>query len=158
MDGEVGRMSSSVFRVSTALLMFVVIIALLTVGCISPPPGSGEKPPAPDMLVEYRRTGGIAGFDDHLVIFSNGQAIYARREGSGIFNLSRDELSELISLLNAADFPALAPEYPAPSPGADYFLYAITYQGKTITTETGGVPPALAPVIGQLDYLLAEYS
>ncbi len=146
------------FRISTVLLMTACITAVLLAGCVSPPPGGGGKPPAPDMLVEYRRTGGIAGFDDHLVIFSNGQAIYARRDGSGIFTLSRDELSELTDLLAAADFPALAPDYPAPSPGADYFSYAITYQGKTVTTETGGVPPALAPVIGKLDYLLAEYS
>jgi hypothetical protein len=150
--------ASKGFRISTILLVTACITAVLLAGCVSPPSGGGGKPPAPDMLVEYRRTGGIAGFDDHLVIFSNGQAIYARRDGSGIFNLTRDELSALTNLLEAADFPALAPNYPAPSPGADYFSYAITYQGKTVTTETGGVPPALAPVIGQLDYLLAEYS
>ncbi len=153
-----GRMTGTAVRISAVLLMAGVIAALLTAGCISRPPGGGEKPPAPDMLVEYRRSGGIAGFDDHMVIFSNGQGIYTRREGSGIFSLSDNELSELTSLLDDADFPALAPDYPAPSPGADYFSYAITYQGKTVTTETGGVPPALAPVIGQLDYLLAEYS
>jgi hypothetical protein len=112
--------------------------------------------------VEYRRSGGIAGFDDHLVVFENGQAIYSRREtpgkpSAGIFYLSSDEITELRRLLEEADIPSLAPEYPAPVPGADYFSYSIMSKGKTVTTETTGVPPALAPVIGQLDYLLAEH-
>jgi hypothetical protein len=146
-----------------ALLFLCIIVLVLGSGCSSPPPADGDNPPAPDILVEYQRTGGIAGFDDHLVVFENGQAIYTRREtpGStpaGIFYLSDKELAELQRLLEEADFPGLAPHYPAPVPGADYFTYSITYKGKTVTTETTGVPPALAPVIGQLDYLLAEGS
>jgi hypothetical protein len=158
-DDNMRGVTGSAFRGLTVVLIVGSIIALLlAAGCSSRPPGEVEKPPAPDILVEYRRTGGIAGFYDHLVIFTNGQAIYARKEGSGIFNLSGEEMGELKSLLDAADFPDLGLEYPAPAPGADYFGYTIIYKGKTVTTETGGVPPALAPVIGQLDYLLAEYS
>lgn len=146
-----------------ALLFGCILILLLGSGCTSPPPADGDNPPAPDILVEYQRTGGIAGFEDHLVVFENGQAIYTRREipGStpaGIFYLSEKEMAELQRLLEEADFPNLASRYPAPVPGADYFTYSITYKGKTVTTETTGVPPALAPVIGQLDYLLAEGS
>jgi hypothetical protein len=155
---------TGVFKGPFSRNLFVLLITgsllalLLVAGCSSPPPAEREKPPAPGILVEYRRTGGIGGFDDHLVVFDNGQAIYSRRQTSGIFNLSSQELGELQNLLAAADFPALAPEYRAPEPGADYFLYSLTFGGKTVITETGGVPPALAPVIGQLDYLLAEYS
>ena len=144
-----------------ALLLGCILILILGSGCTSPPPADGDNPPAPEILVEYQRTGGIAGFDDHLVVFENGQAIYTRREtpGSspaGIFYLSDKEMAELQRVLEEADFPGLAPGYPAPVPGADYFTYSITYKGKTVTTETTGVPPALAPVIGQLDYLLVE--
>ena len=146
-----------------ALLFGCILILILGSGCTSPPPADGDNPPPPDILVEYKRTGGIAGFDDHLVVFENGQAIYTRKEipgstSAGIFYLSEKEMAELQKLLEEADFPDLAPHYPAPAPGADYFTYSITYKGKTVTTETTGVPPALAPVIGQLDYLLAEGS
>jgi hypothetical protein len=153
------RLTGSASRgLKVVLIVGGILALLLAAGCSSRPPGDGEKPPAPDILVEYHRTGGIAGFDDHLVIFTNGQAIYSRRVTSGIFNLSVEEMGELKGLLDAADFPGLAPDYPAPTPGADYFSYTLIYQEKTVMTETGGVPPALAPVIGQLDYLLAEYS
>lgn len=163
-DGRRGKLQGLAFRgLTLPLLIGCILILVLGAGCSSPPPDDGGTPPAPDILVEYRRTGGIAGFDDHLVVFENSQAIYTRREipGStpaGIFYLSEKEMAELRRLLEEADFPALAPEYPAPVPGADYFTYSITYKGKTVTTETTGVPPALAPVIGELDYLLAEGS
>ena len=164
-DGRESQLHGLTSRTTLTLLLLLgcLFILVLGSGCSSPPPGDGEVPPAPDILVEYRRTGGIAGFDDHLVVFENGQAIYTRRNtpGStpaGIFYLTDKEMAELQRLLEEADFPALAPAYPAPVPGADYFTYSITYKGKTVTTETTGVPPALAPLIGELDYLLAEGS
>jgi hypothetical protein len=163
-DGRRGKLQGLAYRSLTLALLFggILLLLLLGSGCSSPPPADGDTPPPPDLLVEYRRTGGIAGFDDHLVVFENGQAIYTRREtpGSpaGIFYLSDKEMAELRRLLEEADFPGLASEYPAPVQGADYFTYSITYKGKTVTTETTGVPPALAPVIGELDYLLAEGS
>jgi hypothetical protein len=150
-----GRASRNLYFI---LIAGILLASLLVAGCSSRPPEGGEKPPAPDILVEYTRTGGIAGFDDHLVVFDNGQAIFSRKQSSGIFTLSNQELGELRNLLDTAGFPSLEPEYPAPEPGADYFQYTITYGGKTVTTETGGVPPNLAPVIGELDYLLTEYS
>jgi hypothetical protein len=163
-DGRGWNLYGPTFRTLTLpLLVGCLVVFVLGAGCSSPPPADGDIPPAPDILVDYQRTGGIAGFDDHLVVFENGQAIYTRRNTpgsppSGIFYLSDKELAELQRLLEEADFPGLAPHYPAQDPGADYFTYSITYKGKTVTTETTGVPPALAPVIGQLDYLLAEGS
>ena len=150
-------------NLTLAILIGCMIILTLGSGCSSRPPADGGNHSAPDIVVEYRRSGGIAGFDDHLVVFENGQAIYTRREApgetpAGIFYLSDKDMAELRRLLEGADFPGLAPEYPAPAPGADYFTYTITYKGKTVTTETTGVPTALSPVIGQLDYLLAEAS
>lgn len=140
------------------IISILILAALiLNAGCISNQVVNQEKPPAPGLLVEYTRTGGIAGFNDHLVIFSNGQAAYERKEGAGVFSLTKEDLARLKASLDAAEFSNLSPDYPAPSPGADYFSYTITYQGKTVRTETGGVPPELSPVIGQLDYLLSEY-
>jgi hypothetical protein len=141
---------------SAAFIVSVIIIALVLLsGCTTRSPGSGEKPEVPDIVVEYNRTGGIAGFQDQMVVFGNGQVVYSRKEGAGTFTIPAETLQGIRDLLENADFPALAPQYPAQSPGADYFFYSITYQGKTVTTETGGVPPSLEPVIMRLDALLA---
>ncbi|NYT07602.1 MAG: hypothetical protein GKC05_05025 [Methanomicrobiales archaeon] len=136
----------------------IVVCLILSAGCSSPPADTGGKPQPPGILVQYQRTGGIAGFNDQMVVFENGQVVYSRNTGSGTFTLTEDSLGELEELLEAADFPSLAPDYPAENPGADYFFYVITYDGTTVTAETGGEPPELIPVIMRLDTLLAEHS
>jgi hypothetical protein len=146
-------------RLMASVIISVLVFGLiLASGCSSPPADTGEKPQPPGILVQYQRTGGIAGFNDQMVIFENGQAVYSRNTGSGTFTLPDDSLGELGNILESADFPSLAPDYPADSPGADYFSYVIIYKGMTVTTETGGIPPELVPVIGRLDSLLAEHS
>lgn len=133
-------------------------VLLISAGCSTDSPGPGNPPGAPQVLVQYTRTGGIAGFDDRLVIFDNGQAVYSRRNLTGEFLLPAGELGELRRLLDDAGFPSLESTYPAPSPGADYFSYTITYGNRTVCTETGGVPDVLVAVIGRLDAILAEYA
>lgn len=142
---------------SAAVILIAILIALaLLSGCTARPPLNDEKPPAPDIVVDYKRTGGIAGFQDRMVVFEDGTVSYARKDNAGTFKIPAGTLQGIRDLLENADFPALAPQYPAQSPGADYFFYSITYKGKTVTTETGGVPPQLEPVIRRLDALLSE--
>ncbi len=136
----------------------ILVCLLLGAGCSSPPADTGGMPQPPGILVQYHRTGGIAGFNDQMVVFENGQGVFSRTTGSGTFTLTDDSLRELEGVLESADFPSLAPNYPAESEGADYFFYVITYNGTTVTTETGGEPPELVPVILRLDSLLAEHS
>jgi len=146
-------------RVAASIILSVLVFGLILIsGCSSPPAGNGEKPQHPGILVQYQRTGGIAGFNDQMVVFENGQVVYSRNTGSGTVTLSDDSLEELGDILESADFPSLAPDYPAGNPGADYFSYVIIYKGMTVTTETGGIPPELVPVIGRLDSLLADHS
>ena len=145
--------------VSVAGIVSVILVCLiLGAGCSSPPADTGGKPQPPGILVQYQRTGGIAGFNDQMVVFENGQVVYSRTTGSGTFTLTEESVKELEGILDRADFPSLAPDYPAESPGADYFFYVITYDGITVTTETGGEPPELVQVIMRLDSLLAEHS
>lgn len=154
-----GRTIQSYSRGGLVLFVFAVLAAsIFLAGCATDIPGPVNSHTAPKVLVQYGRTGGIAAFDDRLVIFDNGQAVYSRGNKTGEFTISADQLSELQRLLENADFPSLAPSYPAPSPGADYFLYSITYREKTVSTETGGVPDALLAVFGRLDALLADYA
>lgn len=149
---------SSRWTSAIIILSAIMIVMVLFSGCITRPPLNGEKPEVPDILVEYKRTGGIAGFQDQIVVFENGQVVYSRKDNGGTFTVPAETLHRIRALLENADFPALAPHYPAASPGADYFFYSLTYREKTVTTETGGIPPRLEPVIMQLDALLAGQS
>ncbi len=111
------------------------------------------REPAP--LVEFWRTGGFAGMNDHLAIFSDGTAVLERKEYRSNFTLSRALLESLEADLAALGFDTLAPSYRAPPGSADYFTYRITYQGKTVTADDGAVPPALLPLIWTLTRLVS---
>ena len=155
--GLIDKTHPSRFPAGRLIAVFAVLIPLLFLaGCASDIPVPSNNHTAQKVLVDYTRSGGIAAFNDRVVIFENGQAVYSRNSKTGEFSVPADQLSELQTLLVNADFPSLAPSYPAPSPGADYFQYTITYRDKTVTTQTGGVPDSLLAIIGRLDALLAE--
>jgi hypothetical protein len=154
-----GRTIQSLFRVGSLLAVFIVLAAMVFIaGCMTDTRESANSSSGPKLVVLYTRTGGIAAFNDKLVVFENGQAAYSRGNKTGEFTIPPDRLSELQQLLVNADFPSLAPSYPAPSSGADYFNYTITYNKKEVRTETGGVPDSLVAVIGRLDALLDDYA
>lgn len=156
-SGPMGKTHPSLFLAGRVIAVLAVLTALLFLaGCASDIPIPSNNHTAQKVLVDYTRSGGIAAFNDRVVIFENGQAVYSRNGKTGEFSVPADQLSELQKLLLNADFPSLAPSYPAPSPGADYFQYTITYGDKTVTTQTGGVPDSLLAIIGRLDALLAE--
>ncbi|MCU0632243.1 MAG: hypothetical protein MUC66_04615 [Methanolinea sp.] len=136
-------------------VILILLAFLIVAGCSEDTTPAGEKPQPPGVLVEYTRTGGIAGFADHLVVFSDGQVVYSTREGSGAFLLSPGDLDLLRGLIRDADIPNLKDEYPALVPGADYFTYILVIGNRTITTETTGVPASLTPVISTLDGMLS---
>ncbi len=132
-------------------LPFVIIaLAIMAAGCVAYPEAV--------VLVDYQRTGGIGGFNDHLVIYSNGNATVSRTTGTVQFTMTSSEIRNLQGLFEAANFSSLNASYPAPSPGADYFQYSITYHGKTVTTEDTGVPDDLVPIINVLDQIIATHS
>jgi hypothetical protein len=117
------------------------------------PDGSGR------VWIEYQRTGGIAAFDDNLVIYENRTAEATRRNvfpGTVRFTLNETAAAELNSLFQQARFLERNHLYPAPSPGADYFTYIVRYRGYEIRTEDTGVPTDLAPIIAALNRILEQ--
>lgn len=129
------------------ILLMLVLSAAFIGGCIN----VSSSP----VIISYHRTGGIAGFDDHLVAYANGTMLVTRNSGQTSCTLDREAQEELDEIFRNAGFKALAETYPAPVPGADYFSYEITYHGKTVRTETTGVPDVLSPVIMALDNLVS---
>lgn len=146
----------------TRLLGFFVVCVLfafpLIAGCTENPVPSQNKPTPPGVVVEYSRTGGIAGFSDYMVVFSDGWVVYnSTHYGTGGFTLEGRDMEILRGLVRDADIPNLKDSYPAPVPGADYFAYTITVGNRTITTETTGIPAPLMPVITTLDEILSSH-
>jgi heat shock protein HslJ len=108
------------------------------------------------VLVEFTRTGGFAGFNDALTIYQDGSAVVTRKEFTREITLTADELSTIRQLLQDASFGSLQADYPPAAPGADYFTYTVTYEGKTVTAQDTGVPESLQPLIEALGTLVSE--
>ncbi|MDD1672964.1 MAG: hypothetical protein LUP99_00965 [Methanomicrobiales archaeon] len=140
-------------------ILILVCIAFST-ACMSidsypPPNGSGTS------YVDYHRTGGIAAFEDHLVIYENRTATVSRRAipAENIttkFSINETEATNLNNLFRQAKFLELKHFYPAPYEGADYFTYVIDYRGYQIQTEDTGVPSELIPIIDELNHLVVS--
>ncbi|MEN6610350.1 MAG: hypothetical protein ABFC24_05870 [Methanoregulaceae archaeon] len=141
------------------LLLTIVLIAglLATAGCTESRTVAPGNATAPDILIEYHRTGGLAGVDDHLVIFDTGDATLLTRSKSASFRLKGTELENLDTLFAKASFPNLSVNYTARFSGYDYYTYVITYRGKTVTTRDTVIPRDLQPAITELNAIVARY-
>ena len=116
--------------------------------------GTSTTPDQEETLVTYSRTGGFAGFSDHIIVYQDGSAIMTRKETVASVTIPDETLRRLGFFLARAHFPLLRDQYPAPQVGADYFTYTITSAGKTIVTEDTGVPDVLAPIIDILNGII----
>ncbi len=108
-------------------------------------------------LIEYRRSGGIAGREDRLVVLSDGTVRLSRRgRGGGAvadYQVGADTLTELRALLQRIDFRRMREEYLPLRRGADLFEYEVVYQDRRIRTMDTAVPPELQPLIQLLSGL-----
>jgi len=128
----------------------IVVVAVLLSGCIGQKTQTVPEP-APSVFVEYQRTGGIAGMEAHLVIFDNGAGVISGRSANTDIVLNKTAIDRISALLNDAQFSMLQTNYPAPRGGADLVKYSISYRGKTVTVEDTAIPPAIQPVLDELN-------
>jgi len=129
--------------------LLITIVAILPgwlVGC--------TKASSAETWIEYRRSGGFAGLDDHLVIEQNWEAILTRRSERYEFALNSATTNRLQTLFENARFSQLRREYLPSYRGSDLFEYAVTYQGHTVRTMDGAVPPSLQPVLEVLNHIV----
>jgi hypothetical protein len=110
------------------------------------------------VLLDYHRTGGIAGVDDRLVIFNNGAALIATRSFNHAFQVNQSEIDRINHIFEQAGFDTLEENYTTPFGGADFMRYSITYQNKTVITEDTTVPYTLQSVIRELNALMGTVS
>lgn len=106
------------------------------------------------MLVDYYRTGGIAGFDDRLVIFDNGVAVVSSKNVNQEIEINQTDIDRIVTLFNQSQFSILDANYSARPGSADLIKYTVSYHSKTVTAEDTVVPPSLQPVIDELNRIL----
>jgi len=135
------------FSGRTPELRGLMLVALYSVlGCATVNPQAAA-------LIEYRRSGGITGREDRLVVQSDGTVHLSRRAALTDFHLTPETLAQLRALLDSTDFRGLRAEYLPPRRGADLFEYVVIYQGRTVRAMDTAIPPELQPLIQLLSGL-----
>jgi hypothetical protein len=138
------------------ICVVLIVTALILAGCLGtktlPVPNTAD----PTLFVDYQRSGGIAGINDRLVVFDNGAALVSSRTTSREIQLNQSELEQISQVFAAAQFTALEGNYTSLRGGADFMQYSISYKGKTVNTEDTAIPPALEPVIEEMNRILSN--
>ncbi|RME46476.1 MAG: hypothetical protein D6791_08185 [Chloroflexi bacterium] len=141
----------------------LVLGAWLLATCGTPPSTSSSTIAAGgDILIEYRRTGGIAGFDDHLVIRKTGEATLQSKDGATqVFTVDAGTVSSLQHTIEQAGFFDLESRHRPGQIIPDALQYRITCQAggrrHTVETSDGVIPEPLIPVIDQLNQIITEH-
>lgn len=133
-------MKSPVLIALSALLLF----SWGSVGCTT----------TTEAMIEYHRTGGFAGRDDHLRIRENGEAILVRGAERVAFTLDDRTLRRLQTLFAEAQFTRLGRVSRPPRAGADRLQDVVTYRGHTVRVVDEAVPPELRPILEALDRIV----
>lgn len=132
------------------LRLSLAVLILLVSACRAPaPPAATEN----ELLtpVSFVRSGGFAGLTDQIEIAVDGAYTISHDDGSSESgHLAPDRTQELASLL--AQSQLFDSDHSFETPGADQFVYTITYNGHTVTAVDGAIPDELAEV---LDFLTA---
>jgi hypothetical protein len=139
----------------------VALVAVALAGCASKddgqPAASGGGSTVPGrLLVDYRRTGGLIGRTEHLVVNSDGGAVL---EGTGPRHDARLDaatMRKLVATLDRANLPKLRARYAPPVRGNDLVTHVITYHGRTVTVTDTVVPAPLRPVLIELNQVVIE--
>ena len=132
----------------------LVVTAVVLTGCLGTKTLPVPNPAEPTLFVDYQRTGGIAGVNDRLVIFDNGVALVQSRTTSREIRLNKSDLERVSTIVDKAQFAMFEGNYTSPRGGADLMQYSINYRGSTVNTEDTAVPPALEPVIEEMNRIL----
>jgi hypothetical protein len=131
-------------------LLIVVLLLVMIVGACATITGT--------TMVDYRRSGGFVGLDDHLSIDANRQAQLTRRTTRAAFTLPADQFKQLNAVFASANFTSLRAEYMPSLGGADRIEYVITYNGHMVQTADTAIPESLQPVLDLLNQIIETNS
>ena len=108
-------------------------------------------------VIDYRRSGGIAGFSDVLTVdLSSGQArLGVGVNRPGVFDIPPETVAAIRKAAEDARFPKLRRAYGGSSL-ADDIYYEVAYRGRSVGASSGAVPERLSPLIRLLESLVEE--
>lgn len=144
----------------------ILVLAVLSVsglpacgggGTLDDEPGATGERPVTTPLVVLLRYGGIAGTNDRVSVDALGVAtvVSDRSTGPSTRTMSSGDLAALRRALERAEIATLQRNY-LDRNAADAFQYDVTYQGITVTTDEGVMPPSLRPVVDMLTKLISS--
>ena len=131
-----------------------IIAAVMVTGCLGSKTTPGSNPRVPAVLVDYYRTGGIAGLNDRLVIFDNGVALISSKTINSEVDLNQTDIDSIITLFDQAQFSNMGGNYSARPGSVDLIKYSIRFENKTVNTEDTAIPPSIKPVIAELNRIM----
>jgi hypothetical protein len=141
-------------KTGTGLFVILVLTAGFLSGCLGTNTIPEPTPENPGLLVDYQRMGGIAGVDDRLVIFDNGNGLVQSRTTSREILVNRSDLERIATVFNESRFSKLDGNYTSARGGVDLLRYSIKYRGRTVVTEDTAMPSSLEPVIREMNRIL----
>jgi hypothetical protein len=130
--------------------LICLVIAILFTGC-----GGSKKS---DIFLEYNRTGGLIGLEDHLTIGKNGYAVLKRKNSQTVFTLDSETLKHLEILLNGATFTKLKNNYLPMHQGGDLIEYTISYSDHTVHMMDTAIPEIVQPIVESLNQIVENIS
>ncbi|MDP9868032.1 MULTISPECIES: hypothetical protein [Streptosporangium] len=136
------------------ILLVSALLSLPGVTATEPARAVAAQQPAVQrkVLVELRRQGGFAGFDDRVIVYTDGCARLSRRTGPAVDKcLTRGEMGTLRGYLKRL---RLGRSEARPQ-GADFLKYTIAYRGHRVSRYT--LPGSWSPVVRHLEKLLDKY-
>lgn len=158
---KVGRSSSALTTgegsvwVGRALPGAVLRVAATDAALLAAAPVPKVAPPA---LLEYHRSGGIAGLYDVLTVdLATGRArlgVGADEDSPGTFELPGETVAALRAAADDARFPSLRPLYRG-SAHTDAIEVQVTYKGRTVRA-TGPTPDRLNRLVRMLATIVEE--
>lgn len=137
-----------------AVSLALVLLTLVS-GCFDARPAPSSPAAPPEIVIDYERTGGIAGLDDRVVIFDNGLTLISGRDVSTEIALDSPEIERIQAVFTRAGFGSLEGNYSSRRSGADVLQYRISYRGKTVIAEETVIPSSLGPVIDEMDRIIS---
>lgn len=138
----------------TGLFIILVLTAAVLTGCLGTKTVPEPSPTNPSLLLDYQRTGGIAGVDDRIVVFDNGAGVIRSRTISREIMLNQSDLRQIAAVFDKGGFEKLDGNYTSARGGMDLMHYSISFRGKTVITEDTAVPVSLEPVIAEMNRIL----
>ncbi len=121
------------------------------------PPTAISQVGAANLLISYHKSGGFAGVDEMITVYTDGTIELRDKQGSSTTKADPSALQALQKLLDSPEFAAL--QISAWPPAADQFVYELTVAGRAkpiVTADSADNPPVLREVIGALEQLKTQ--